>query len=55
MIDDIYHPKREYPKQPWFTRQDLRLAVVTGLSAGLGLLSSIPYGYYLPLTTAAVF
>ena len=54
MIDDIYHPKREHPKQPWFTRQDLRLAVVTGLSAGLGLLSSIPYGYYLPLTTAAV-
>ena len=54
MIDDIYHPKREHPKQPWFTRQDLRLAVITGLSAGLGLLSSIPYGYYLPLTTTAV-
>ena len=46
--------KREYPQQPWFTRQDLRLAVVTGLSAGLGLLSPIPYGYYLPLTTTAV-
>ena len=40
--------------QPWLTRQDLRLAVVTGLSAGLGLLSPIPYGYYLPLTTTAV-
>ncbi|QNI88063.1 FUSC family protein [Synechococcus sp. ROS8604] len=36
------------------TRQDLRLAVVTGLSAGLGLLSPIPYGYYSPLTTTAV-
>lgn len=42
------------PKAPWFMRQDLRLAIVTGLSAGLGLLSPIPYGYYLPLTTAAV-
>ena len=43
MIDDIYHPKCEHPKQRWFTRQDLRLAVVTGLSAGLSLLSFIPY------------
>ncbi|EAU74086.1 FUSC family protein [Synechococcus sp. RS9916] len=42
------------PKAPLFMRQDLRLAIVTGLSAGLGLLSPIPYGYYLPLTTAAV-
>lgn len=40
--------------QPWVTRQDLRLAIVTGLSAGFGLLSPIPYGYYLPMTTAAV-
>ncbi len=39
---------------PWFTRQELRLLLVTGLSAGFGLLSSIPYGFYLPLTTAAV-
>ena len=38
----------------WITRQDLRLAIVTGLSAGLGLLSPVPYGYYLPMTTAAV-
>lgn len=41
-------------KAPWVTRQDLRLGIVTGLSAGLGLLTPIPYGYYLPLTTAAV-
>lgn len=40
--------------QPWFVRSDLRLAVVTGLSAGFGLLSDIPFGYYLPMTTAAV-
>ena len=39
---------------PWVTHQDLRLAIVTGLSAGFGLLSPIPYGYYLPMTTAAV-
>ncbi len=39
---------------PWFTRQELRLLLVTGLGAGFGLLSSIPYGFYLPLTTAAV-
>ena len=40
--------------KPWFTRQELRLVLVTGLCAGFGLLSSIPYGFYLPLTTAAV-
>ena len=40
--------------KPWFTRQELRLVLITGLSAGFGLLSSIPYGFYLPLTTAAV-
>jgi len=40
--------------QPWFVRSDLRLAVVTGLSAGFGLLSDITFGYYLPMTTAAV-
>jgi len=40
--------------QPWVLRSDLRLALVTGLSAGFGLLSDISYGYYLPMTTAAV-
>ena len=57
MINNTHHSqqtKREHPRQPWFTRQDLRLAFVTGLSAGVGLLSSIPYGYYLPFTTSAV-
>ena len=50
-----FQPKHNQNQpQPWLTRQDLRLAVVTGLSAGLGLLSPIPYGYYLPLTTTAV-
>ena len=41
-------------RNPWVVRSDLRLAVVTGLSAGFGLLSDIPFGYYLPMTTAAV-
>ena len=54
MMDDIHHSQHGHQQRPWFTRQDLRLAVVTGLSAGLGLLSAIPYGYYLPLTTTAV-
>ena len=57
MINNTNHSqqtKREHPQQPWFTRQDLRLAFVTGLSAGVGLLSPIPYGYYLPFTTSAV-
>ena len=57
MINTTNHSqqtKREHPQQPWFTRQDLRLAFVTGLSAGIGLLSPIPYGYYLPFTTSAV-
>ena len=53
-MDDIHHSQQGHQQRPWFTRQDLRLAVVTGLSAGLGLLSPIPYGYYLPLTTTAV-
>ena len=44
----------QFLSKPWFTRQELRLVLVTGLCAGFGLLSSIPYGYYLPLTTAAV-
>ena len=35
-------------------REDLRLAVSIGLAAGLGSISSIPDGYYLPLTIAAV-
>ena len=54
MMDHTQHCQREHQQQPWFTRHDLRLAVVTGLSAGIGLLSPIPYGYYLPLTTTAV-
>ena len=45
---------RQPLSKPWFTRQELRLVLITGLSAGFGLLSSIPYGFYLPLTTAAV-
>ncbi len=53
-MDHTQHCQREHQQQPWFTRHDLRLAVVTGLSAGIGLLSPIPYGYYLPLTTTAV-
>ncbi len=53
-MDNTHHSKHEHQQKPWLTRQDLRLAVVTGLSAGLGLLSPIPYGYYLPLTTTAV-
>ena len=46
--------RRQSLRKPWFTRQELRLVIITGLSAGFGLLSSIPYGFYLPLTTAAV-
>ena len=53
-MDRTHHRQSEHQQQPWFTRHDLRLAVVTGLSAGIGLLSPIPYGYYLPLTTTAV-
>jgi hypothetical protein len=35
-------------------RDDLRLAVCVGLAAGLGTISTVPDGYYLPLTLAAV-
>jgi len=46
--------KRRLNQNPWLLRSDLRLAIVTGLAAGFGLLSPIPYGYYLPMTTATV-
>lgn len=35
-------------------RDDLRLSVCVGLAAGLGSISTVPDGYYLPLTLAAV-
>ena len=35
-------------------RDDLRLAVCVGLAAGLGSISTVPDGYYLPLALAAV-
>jgi uncharacterized membrane protein YccC len=35
-------------------RDDLRLAACVGVAAGLGSISSVPDGYYLPLTVAAV-
>ena len=38
----------------WILRSDLRLALVTGLGAGFGLLNTVPFGYYVPLCTAAV-
>lgn len=35
-------------------RQELRLAVVTGLSAGLASMAPIPDGYYMPIAVVAV-
>lgn len=35
-------------------RDDLRLAICVGLAAGFGSISTVPDGYYLPLTVAAV-
>ena len=46
--------KKSKQSPTWLLRSDLRLALITGLGAGFGLLSSIPYGYYIPLTTSAV-
>lgn len=46
--------KTRQSSPPWLLRSDLRLALITGLGAGFGLLNDIPYGYYIPLTTSAV-
>ena len=54
MRDATTQSRRRPNQRPWLLRSDLRLAVVTGLAAGFGLLSPIPYGYYLPMTTATV-
>ena len=40
--------------QPLVQRHELRLAVISGLAAGFGLLSPLNYGYYLPVTVVAV-
>ncbi|MEB3167189.1 MAG: FUSC family protein [Cyanobium sp.] len=36
------------------TRSDLRLALVAGLTNGLGAISGIPFGYYAPMAVLAV-
>ena len=46
--------KQPSSARPWVLRSDLRLALITGLGAGFGLLSPLGFGYYIPLTTAAV-
>ena len=46
--------ERRQQSHPWILRSDLRLALVTALGAGFGLLNSVPFGYYVPLSTAAV-
>ncbi|MFL0792510.1 MAG: FUSC family protein [Prochlorococcus sp.] len=40
--------------KPLVQRHELRLAVISGLAAGFGLLSPLTYGYYLPVTVLAV-
>lgn len=35
-------------------RSDLRLALVAGLTNGLGAISGIPFGYYAPMAVLAV-
>ncbi len=46
--------ERRQRSHPWILRSDIRLALVTALGAGFGLLNSVPFGYYVPLSTAAV-
>jgi hypothetical protein len=46
--------ERRQQSHPWILRSDIRLALVTALGAGFGLLNSVPFGYYVPLSTAAV-
>ena len=46
--------KQPSSARPWVLRSDLRLALITGLGAGFGLLSPLDFGYYIPLATAAV-
>lgn len=40
--------------KPLVQRHELRMAIISGLAAGFGLLSPLSYGYYLPVTVTAV-